>query len=299
MNIAKIFFLYSVGFILPYLPLKALYLLSDIMGNVMVSEKTSVMKDELHRLFGALNSHESDEILRRAGNNFRKELFEIWTFRKLNSKRIDKMVYLEGLDHLDRALEKGKGVILCQNHFGPYKMVLAALGYKGYKVNQVAINPMAIKGAEESYYLQKILKMELECESSLPAKFIYLDSKGYINKIYRALKNNEIVIVLLDGIIGEKHMTLDFLNSEISISTAGASLSLISGAPALPVFITREDNNVNKVTVHGAFNINNENGKEEYINQWTISYIKLFEDYIRNWPDHYLKYLYILKKNKR
>lgn len=296
-NIFKTFFLFSVRLILPHLPLKFLYLIGNFLGNIMIGQKVQVIKHDLRMLLGNLSEPNLDIIVRHTMQNFRKDLLEIWTFPKLNQNRINRLSYFEGIEHLDNALAKGKGAILCITHFGSWKIVLPALGYNGYKVSQIAANPLTFEKDEETSSHNKIMQIELECESSLPVKFLYLDKGMSVRQIYKVLANNEIVVISLDGIIGGKRMTLPFLNGSILLSTGGASLSLSTEAPALPVFIVRQKNNKHKIIIHKPFvNINNGIDKETYVSDWMDRYVKLFEQYVRNHPDHYARYLYTIRK---
>ena len=293
----KTVFLYSVRFILPHLPLKIIYFIGNFLGSVMLGQKAQVIKDDLKALIGNMSEFELDTILRNTMQNFRKDLLEIWTFPKLNQNRINRMSYFEGMEHLDNALEKRKGAILCITHFGSWKIVLPALGYNGYTVNQVAANPLTFEKNTEVSFHNKIMKMELESESSLPAKFIYLNEGKSIRQIYRVLENNEVVVISLDGIVGGKRLTVPFLHGSISLLTGGPYLSLSTGAPLLPVFIVRQKDNRHKITIHGPFaNINNGNDKEKYVNDWMANYVTLFEQYVRNYPEHYARYLYTIRK---
>ncbi len=296
-NIIKVLFLHAARLIIPRLPLRAIYRIADVTGNIMVGDKSSIMSYELRRLFGDTLNSELHSIKQRAMKNFRKDLFEIWIFPRLNQRQIDRIVCIKGLEHLDEAVEKGRGVILCQTHFGSYKLVSAVLGYKGYKVNQLAVNPMVFARDRVGYYQKQIMKTELESELSLPAKLIYLDSKEYVIKICRALASNELLVVALDGVVGKRHMTLPFLNHRILLSTAVVSLSLTSGAPALPVFVVRGKNDRHQITIHKPFNIKMGRDKESYSNQWMINYAELFEQYVGSRPDHYARFLYTLRKH--
>jgi len=294
-NILKIIFLYSARYILQIVPLKVLHFTGNIIGNIMVGKKDQIMREDLTVLLGDMPAQELDGIMRQTLQNFRKDLFEIWTFPKLNRKRINRMAYFEGKEHLDNALNKGKGVILCITHFGSWKIILPAMGYNGYKVHQVAANPMVFARDNEMYYHNKIMEIELECESSLPANFIYVTEKKSVRPIYRALSNNESIVFSLDGVISGKRMQMPFLNGQILLSSGGASLSLSTGAPALPVFIVRQEDNRHKIIIHEPINPDT-NDKEKYIGEWMTQFTRLFEQYVRNHPDHYARFLYTVRK---
>lgn len=296
-NIIKTFFLYSVRLILPHVPLNSLYFIGNFLGNILVGQKAQIIKNDLGMLLGNLSKPDLDRILRHTMQNFRKDLLEIWTFPKLNQNRINRMSCFEGIERLDKALEKGKGAILCITHFGSWKIILPALGYNGYKVNQIAANPLTFEKDTEASSHNIIMKLELESESSLPAKFIYLDEGKSIRQIYRVLANNEIVVISLDGIIGGKRMAMPFLNGTLLLSTGGASLSLSTEAPSLPVFIVRQKNNKHKIIIHEpVVNLNNGFDKEAFIDTWMKNYTRLFEHYVQDYPDHYARYLYTIRK---
>ncbi len=262
----------------------------------MVGEKAHIIKRDLGMLLGNASTLDLDKILRHTMQNFRKDLLEIWTFPKLNRNKINKISYFEGFEHLKDALALGKGALLCITHFGSWKIILPALGYNGYTVNQIAANPLTFEKEEEAASHNKIMQMELECEAALPAKFIYLDKEKSPRQIYRVLENNEVVVISLDGIIGGKRMAMPFLNGTLMLSTGGATLSLSTGAPALPIFIVRQQDNRHKIIIHKPFAINNGRDKETYINEWMVNYTRLFEQYVQNYPEHYARYLYTIRK---
>ena len=296
-NIIKTFFLYSVRLILPHVPLNILYFIGNLLGNILVGQKAQIIKNDLGMLLGNLSKPDLDRILRHTMQNFRKDLLEIWVFPKLTQNKINRMSYFEGIERLDKALEKGKGAILCITHFGSWKIILPALGYNGYKINQIAANPLTFEKDTEASSHNIIMKLELEGESSLPAKFIYLDEGKSIRQIYRVLANNEIVVISLDGLIGGKRMAMPFLNGTLLLSTGGASLSLSTEAPSLPVFIVRQKNNKHKIIIHEpVVNLNNGFDKEAFIDTWMKNYTRLFEHYVQNYPDHYARYLYTIRK---
>ena len=295
-NMIKIFFLYTVRLLLQYIPLRAVHFLGDMVGGVFIGKKAQFMKEDLKMLLGNIPEAELDKIIKRTMQNFRKDLLEIWLFPKLNKKKIDKMAYFEGIEHLDNALAKGKGAMLCITHFGSWKIVLPALGYNGYTVNQIAANPLVFVRDNEMHYHNKIMKLELESEESLPVNFIYVNERKSIRPVHRALSNNETVIISLDGVIGGKRMTLPFLNGQIVLSTGGGTLAYNTGAPALPIFIVRDKNNRHKMIIHEPFDIDKKIGKEEYIERWMQSYTKLFENYVKQYPDHYARFLYTIRK---
>ena len=298
-SLVKVIYLWSVRLILPYLPFKVLTAVGNFSGDVMIGSKAGIMKDNLSILFGRMPDHKSDAIIRQTMKNSRKDLLEIWTFPKLSQKRINQMAYFEGLENLDRALAKKKGVLLCVTHFGSWKMVLPALGYNGYAVTQVAANPLEFVKHEENYYHNKVMKLELRSEESVPANFIYVEPGKSVRPIFRALAENRAVVIALDGIVGANRVQLPFLNGNIMMSGGAVRLALSTRAELLPIFIVRQADERHKIVIHEPFEIDaarDRLDKDRYASQWLERYAALFETYVREHPDHYTRYLYTVKK---
>ncbi len=141
-ELAKSVFLKTMGGLLPRLPLPVLWGLGDALGRVFIGEKGNVIKDQLKTLLPGVTPQQLDKILIQAMRNFRKDLLEIWTFPAMTQQRINSMVTFTGKEHLDAALAKGKGAVICLAHFGSWKIILPALAYNGYKVHQSLPIPM-------------------------------------------------------------------------------------------------------------------------------------------------------------
>ena len=295
-NLVKVVYLWSIRFVLPYLPFKVLTAVGNFSGDIMIGGKAGIMKENLSILFGRMPEDKSDAIIRQTMKNSRKDLLEIWTFPRLSQKRINQMAYFEGLENLDRALGQKKGALLCVTHFGSWKMMLPALGYNGYKVTQVAANPLEFVRHEENYYHNKVMDLELKSEESLPADFIYVEPGKSARPIFRALADNRAVVIALDGIVGANRIQMPFLNGNIMMSGGAARLALSTGAELLPIFIVRQEDERHKIVIHEPFDIDRNLDKDEYVNQWLERFVALFESYVRQHPEHYARYLYTAKK---
>ncbi|MCI4626495.1 MAG: hypothetical protein L3V56_11110, partial [Candidatus Magnetoovum sp. WYHC-5] len=166
-DLPKVVFLYTLRYIIPRLSLKVQHRFSDVLAILTArGEKYAVISNELQELLGSgtLTEGEIKQIVRQTLANFRKELFETWSFLHINKAQIEDMCYIEGLEHLDSSLKKGNGVIIMLCHFGLYKMLLPALAYKGYRITQVAANPTDFISPTESVIRNITMNIEYECE---------------------------------------------------------------------------------------------------------------------------------------
>ncbi len=293
---AKVFFLYTLRYTIPYLPLKLKHSLANSLAELTLhGEKAVVMKSELELLFGkgTFTGPEMKEIIMETLRNFRKDLFEIWSFPRLNKKKAEELCTIAGMEHLENALKKGKGVIIALCHFGSYKMILPCLGYKGYKITQVAANPIDLTGKDKSIVKNKTMQIEYQCEKSLPANFFYIGSTP--RQIYRVLQNNEILVMSLDGILDPHRISAPFLQRKIRLSPSLLKIAERTKSPILPVFTIREKNDKHKIIIGNEIASGDVGDKEEQETNVLFKFGSLMEQYVKEYPSHYLWYLY---KNK-
>jgi KDO2-lipid IV(A) lauroyltransferase len=286
-DIHKIIFLYSVRYIVPYIPLKLLYKFAELISAASArGKKGEEIRRAVEELFGVgvLSNEQMVQAVQGAITNYRKDLFETWAYKRLDIKTIKMSASFEGIEHLEKAMKEGKGAILAVCHFGAYKTLLPQLGYRGYKITQVAANPLEFTGKDSSFIKNKVMEMELEYEKNLPAKFLYLGNS--VRELFRILDNNEIVVISVDGVVGTQRVTFPLLNRKVRLSPAIEKLAKRSGAAILPVFTIRERNDRQRVVIHDELIPNGDEGSV------LAEYAGLMESYIRNYPSHYAWYLY-------
>jgi KDO2-lipid IV(A) lauroyltransferase len=291
-NATKILFLYSLRYLIPYLPHCALVLIADLIGIVFKSgQQAKIIKKELRKLLGDKKSDSQlDRIAAEGIRNYRKDLFEIWSFPRLNRKRIGKFAYVVGLEHLDEALEKGRGAVVGVSHFGSWKMIIAALAYEGYRVNQIGLDPRYFLDPDQPRHHNLIMKMEYLSDQSLPVNFIYIGK--LMREVYRVLAKNEVVMNSFDGFVGTKRIEVPFLNGANTLSLGPIILAARTGAPLLPTFAVRQKDNRHKISIHEEIPLDADTGEDKAVLQAANIYLKIFEDYVEQYPSHYCRTLY-------
>jgi KDO2-lipid IV(A) lauroyltransferase len=269
-----------------------LCLLGDAIGKASSrNQKARIMKQELRKLFGTEKiGEELEAVVLQGINNNIKDLFEIWSFPGFNKKKIKQFAYIEGKEHLDNALEKGRGALVAVSHFGSWKMIIAALAYEGYHVNQIGLDPRYFIDKTRPYHHNYIMKMEYDCDQSLPAEFIYIGKS--LRKVFRALARNEVVMNSFDGFIGAKRKTVPFLNGTNRLALGPVILAHRTGAALLPAFAVRQKDNRHKIIIHEEIPIATDINETEAISQALETYRLIFEKYVADNPSHYCRTLY-------
>ncbi|TAN62258.1 hypothetical protein EPN18_05060 [bacterium] len=297
-DIIKLAFLYSARYTLPLLPIRLVWTLAECAGFVSYTlndKKGKAIKSELKKMLGErFTDKELKTVLRRSFVNSIKSHFETWTFPKLNREKTAKMSYFSGMEHLDESLKKGKGAIILLSHFGAYKFVLPALGYMGYKINQMAVKPTIWK--DGTMIRDKFMDIESENEKKIPAKFIYIEES--LKPVFKALMNNEIVVMSIDSLLGSGRVPYGFFNNTILFNNTPMMLSLRIGSPLIPTFIVRQKDDKHKIIFEKPLVAGHEIKEDVAVKNLTGDFAALFEKYFMESPWQYATYLPELRKNK-
>ena len=289
-HVTRTIFLYTIRYLIPYMPRYFLYLIADVIGIASKrSRQADIIKKEIRKILGdRIPEKELERAVIKGISNHKKDLFEIWSFPRLNNKRIKKYAFLEGKEHLDNALKKGNGALIAVSHFGSWKMLTAALAYEGYKVNQIGLDPRYFVDNNNPRHHNLIMEIEYMCDQSLPANFIYIGK--YLREVYRFLEQNELVINTFDGFIGSRYIDMPFFNDTLRLSLGPIIFAMKSKAALIPTFAIRQDNNRHKIIIHKEIPLEDDNA--EVIENAAEAYIKLLEYYMLRYPSHYCRTLY-------
>ena len=275
--------------IIPFIPLRLSYLLIGYGAGIyyrFISDKRNLIKEELSKRLNYLSASDIDIISKNSFCNFVKSKMDVLLFPFLDKKKIERIVSVKGLKNLDDALSKGRGAILLTAHFGSYKFIIASIGYRGYKVNQIGIRPIRQRYVAEDDALHKSLKrifnMEMRYENHLPAKFIYYDDRP-MRIAFRRLASNEVLIIAGDGRYGSTFIQTEFLNAIANFSTGPMKLARMTNAEVLPVFIIRQKDNLHQLIIEKPLDLersdNRENDTLKSIKKW----VKIIAEHHKVW----------------
>jgi len=217
--------------------------------------------------------------------NYCASEMEVLLYPSLNSEFIRKFVKIEGIENLDRALGKGRGVLLYQAHFGAFQMTMPAVGYSGYRMNQISASAAVWKEESGSSAQRRMFDIKAKYEYTLPVRHISVTSS--LKPLFKALKENEIVGITVDGGGGKKVVPINFLGREALFQTGAADIAVSTGAEIVPVFIVTEKGLRHRLFIHEPIEFDPELGKEENRKVILQAFASLLEGYVIKYPDHY------------
>lgn len=224
---------------------------------------------------------------------------EILYYPHINKDNIQGIVRLEGGRHLDEALAGEKGVILAFFHFGAQKLIMPALGYRGYPIHQLAAPPTIWKEIDGPYRKSKMylhsLDLEEQCEKNFPVSFHYIGKN--LRSLLRCLQKGEILLYAVDGGYGIKKTIATRLgNLPFRISDTPFRLAAATGAAIVPAFLIRGSDNTHVLQIQAPIALGNE---PQDFTEPAQRLMDMQYQYFVKYPCHYLGQLWLYKKMGR
>jgi len=271
-------------------------------------KRRSVEKN-LSKVFGEkFSEHEKQNIIRGVFHEFWKDtlFFSLSEEEKTALKKAE----IQGLDHLQDALKRGRGAILWESgSFGRRNLPKQILHANGFSVHQVHteqhIGGFLVKGFRSTsrpqiWIRNNIIKPFFEgCEKQFVAEIIYLpfdpNSLAFTRRLLEVLKKNAVICIRADIGHGQKLIPLELLGHTRLFATGMVSLARMSGASILPMFCIQERSGKTTLALERPISIENGIDRENGLRNSVAEYVDLLESYIRRYPEmyrgwHYLDY---------
>jgi KDO2-lipid IV(A) lauroyltransferase len=145
-------------------------------------------------------------------------LFEFFRLPHLTRGELLRSVEVVGRDNLERAVARGRGVILCSTHLGNWELAAVLLAHWGYSLHAVA-------GVQLSRWFTPAVretKAELAIHTVAP-------EDGY-RKLLRALEHNDLIALMVDGDIYSHGAPVEFFGRETRFPAGPGVLAQRTGA---------------------------------------------------------------------
>lgn len=188
-----------------------------------------IARINLQLCFPELDQHALKSLLKSNFKSLGLSFMEVVSGWWLADRRLQKRVTIEGLEHLQDALNQGKGVILLSAHFtclemGGRLLSLYAPFHVMYRSNE---NPVM------EYFMRK--NRDHHFEKAIP--------RDNAREMLKSLKQGKAVWYASDQNFGHKYSVFaDFFGIAAATNTATSRLARLSAARVVPFFPSRLDN---------------------------------------------------------
>ena len=277
------FFLGLAEFIIPRIPLKfthaAIYLIFILLypfSHISPDVRNNLLPN-IDIAFGdTISKREKRRIAKRALLNLVKMLPDIiYYFNPKNHHKIINDCNILGINHLEAALKNGNGAIAISAHISNFVIMAMRLTMTGlpFRVLIKDSNNDLLK--KKYHYYQDILGIK---------KIDADKGAGATKDILRALRKNEIVIMVSDERKKHDGIPVPFFGKDALTAPGPAILALRTNAPLIPIFIHSKEDSAFEIEILPPLEPKLTGEKEVDIFTISLAINSVIESHIRKYP---------------
>lgn len=266
----------------------------DVVRTV-AREDVAVATEQLRLLFGDRPLPQGeDDILREAWRQTMFNELEVLRYPHLDPAGIDEVCVVEGREHLDAALAKGRGAIVLIGHFGANQMIMPALGHAGYRMNQLSAPPPVwadiLRETRTTPLWERVLERRWELEQRLPVRHISVFK--FLRPALSCLQDNEVLGLAFDGGGGRRWTQVKLLNRTANVAVMPAQLARKTGAAILPTLVVREPGDRrHRVIIRPPVECTRTGDRDADLQRTMQAFVDVFAEWVTRHPAHYLNFL--------
>ncbi|MCU1488516.1 MAG: putative acyltransferase [Actinomycetia bacterium] len=162
----------------------------------------------------------------RAFDSYARYWVESFRLPEMTPEDLDAGMSYEGLEHVIRAREAGKGVILALPHLGGWDFGGAWLATQGFPIT-VVVEPLEPR---------ELFEWFASFREALGMTVVPLGPEAG-GQVMKALRRNELVGLLSDRDIGGGGIEVEFFGERTTLPGGPVTIALRTGAPLLPTTV--------------------------------------------------------------
>lgn len=190
----------------------------------LVKKRREVVLSNIRLAFPDMPEEKVAETGFKSVNNILRGVEQFCQQERLAGLNIDDAVKTEGIENLERAYKKGKGVILPTLHAYNMETVTAMVSLKGYPVNWV------VRELDNRFVYKIQVKMRKAVGLNIIAK------EKAMRLMIESLRKGEVLSFTIDQKASLNGEWVKFLGLWSSTTKGPAVLHLRTGAPIVPIF---------------------------------------------------------------
>ncbi len=205
-------------------------------GHALVERDRILARANLSRVYPEWSDDRVRREARRVFEEIGRNAYDFLRYPALGTTARDRLVCLEGREHLETARREGRGAILVSAHLGCWEVLAAELARR-YPFRALA-QPLR-EGRLDEALLKHRRKMGVDT----------ISSAGLPIAALRHLRRGGFLGVLADQRTKRGGVTVEFLGQRTTMTDGPARLALASGASLVPLSIRRLPDHTHRITV--------------------------------------------------
>ena len=277
--------------VLPVKYLNALAGSIGIIGFYLIKKYRTIVKNNLQIAFGTSKTQkEYDAIGKTVFRDTVKNMLEVARVYSTDPTLAKELVSIDGLEHLENALSKGKGVVAVSAHMGNFPLIGPRLILEGHHFSLILREPKDSMLGKTLSDLRENVGM-----ASIPVN----PRKMCVAQSLSALSRNGILFLQIDQNASSKDLWVDFFGWMVPTFRGPVVFSMRTGAPLIPMFMIRDGLDHHKLIIKAPLSLDRTDNKEKDILHNTAKLTKLIECYIREYPSQWWWFHRRWKKARR
>ncbi len=157
-------------------------------------------------------------IARRMMRSYNRMMFEFFRLPHLSREELIANVQVEGREHLEQAMARGRGVVLASSHLGNWELAAVMLAQMGYTIYAVA-------GVQLGRWLSGAVR-----DTKTELSIVTVSPEDGFRKLLRALEHNDPVALVVDGDIYQHGVEVEFFGRTYNFPAGPGVLAQRTGA---------------------------------------------------------------------
>lgn len=253
-----------------------------VVGYYLTFPRQKIARGNIRRVFGAtLSEKQIKSIAKSAFKNMSRDMLEVGLsyVGPRDQSFLKKNFSVQGTEHLDQALKKGKGVIAVSVHMGNFTLLSGKMVTLGYPFSLIFKNP------KNSYLVNTFQQWRDRLGIGL---IPYKPRHRCASESLNVLKKNGVVMMLIDQNPPRKSgVYVDFFGYQLPTYSGAIILALKSGAALLPMFVHRNADNTETITILPEIPLKKSPDKERDIVEHMRAIHVICEEWIKKYPEQW------------
>ncbi|PHR56327.1 MAG: hypothetical protein COA44_08180 [Arcobacter sp.] len=267
-------FFESIFLALPYKLQKFFILLLAKLAYIIDTKHKKIIKANLDlTIKDEISEEQYQEILKYCHKNLSLILLQVLRSSRLSIDELAKSVSFENRHYIDEAIKEGRKIIIVSAHYGNWELGATAVGALIHPITSIH------KKMNDDYFDDYLLKSRTKFNMTM------IEKKGAIRHLVKAIKNNEIITMMIDQNVNPKDgIYIDFLGAKATQSAAPAFLARKFGALIIPILIHTSPEKENIIRFFKPIETAKTDNEEKDILDSTQAQADLLAEVIRKHP---------------
>jgi KDO2-lipid IV(A) lauroyltransferase len=264
-------------------PINVAYRVSTVVADVVFlawrAGRRDTMTNLRHVLGPTASTKQVRATARQAMRNYFRVLVEFLSLRKLTRAEImARMREVRGLEYMERALARGRGVILVGVHHGSWDMAgIVATSYN-----------WSITAVADTYRYPPLNEWIFAPRMAWGGiRILSVREPQTLRQAFKILKRNEILALVVDRPMNGEGIPVRFFDADLSFPQGAAAIALRTGATILPGYFVRRPDNTFMAEILPPVEYTPCGDHQEDVQGLTQALVTRLEEIIRRYPEQW------------